>query len=727
MVETKDLPPSVRRAIREAKPTTPVVVRGGKVVSGRTRTISEVLKEKALETPIEEKKVTTAEDIQKSLFERMGLRVRTEKGKVLARGPGRAIEVVGEKVTEIRGPPSAILRPEVVPGVLATARRRIEDATRAIRSDDILATRRRVGISKADKKTREEMFFETRRAIGETALPSIRRVGEEIKGLVRFPISFVRGAGKLTFAPTQTGIPPKIQIGQERIVSIEGKPISDPDIQLFLGGVAFSLAPGIVQKVAAPLIAGERITRAIKEPEPGAIGESLFLSFGATQILPIRTIARKIKTRRFEAKIKPKPAEITPFLLESAKKPEIILIQDVSIIPQGAQLTLKKFVGEFQKPPTPKTEFFRTPRIIQEKLPRKEVIDLIARKVPPTRRLVTEFGVPVRPRPTEQLKFRFPEKERLTIVERLAQVEKQIPKGEPRGLALKRFFASKRGQLLLERPQFKIPDLLKEAKRFIETPDILRPSSTRLPLFFPFSIADTRTRLSIISPSELVPKVDIVSKLLPAQEIISVSAITPITGAISFLGADVVSAQRVEVVSAQELLSAQQQVARQETRLKAKQRLKFKPKVTTKPVVRGRQVKKKKIPVENGRVQGYNVLVKNPLLKVGKKRISRGFSKANVKPLPKAAATNLGAKIVDKFSNRSFTIKRSGNLVKKARRQVLNTRLLSKFRTSKKDSRIFVEKSMFAIDSFQEKKSIPFRAQKLRKLGLIKSKPRKRK
>lgn len=104
-------------------------------------------------------------------------------------------------------------------------------------------------------------------------------------------------------------------------------------------------------------------------------------------------------------------------------------------------------------------------------------------------------------------------------------------------------------------------------------------------------------------------------------------------------------------------------------------------------------------------VQGYVALVKKPL--------GKSYIQANKKPLTKAQATNLGARVVDKYVNRSFMIRKIG----KARpsRQSLNRGLLGRFRKAKKNGNIFVEKSKHAISSREEKLGIPYKAKMLRR------------
>ena len=129
------------------------------------------------------------------------------------------------------------------------------------------------------------------------------------------------------------------------------------------------------------------------------------------------------------------------------------------------------------------------------------------------------------------------------------------------------------------------------------------------------------------------------------------------------------------------------------------------------------------------KAQGYDVFVKRKQLKIRKGKFkSRGFLKANKKPITKNVALNRGGKLVDKFTNRTFEIKKvKGKPVPSTER--LDRKLAAKFRPSKTKGKkgLRVEKSKFAIDSIEEKKGIPLRAAELRRLGLLETKKRRKK
>ncbi|GAI95116.1 unnamed protein product, partial [marine sediment metagenome] len=100
---------------------------------------------------------------------------------------------------------------------------------------------------------------------------------------------------------------------------------------------------------------------------------------------------------------------------------------------------------------------------------------------------------------------------------------------------------------------------------------------------------------------------------------------------------------------------------------------------------------------------------------------SRGYRKANVKPLSKKAATGLGMDITDTYTNRSFKLKKRGlkQIQRRADLLAKYQALKHRFRSSKKTPHIFVEKSKFAISSYEEKMGIPFESMRLRKAGLL--------
>ena len=95
------------------------------------------------------------------------------------------------------------------------------------------------------------------------------------------------------------------------------------------------------------------------------------------------------------------------------------------------------------------------------------------------------------------------------------------------------------------------------------------------------------------------------------------------------------------------------------------------------------------------RVQGYNSFIKK----------KKGFTKASREPMTKAEAFNLGARITDRYTNRSFTVRKAKQKVE-ATGVGINLNLSRKFR---RKGNVFIEKNAFAIDSMEEKLGISYK------------------
>ncbi len=129
--------------------------------------------------------------------------------------------------------------------------------------------------------------------------------------------------------------------------------------------------------------------------------------------------------------------------------------------------------------------------------------------------------------------------------------------------------------------------------------------------------------------------------------------------------------------------------------------------------------------VDVQRQPAYDLLLKKKLKLVKGRRVSQGFNKV-ASGLTKSSAVGLGNLLVDTFTNRSYTIVKKGTTNKQNQRLASFDESLShKIRVSKRNKNIFVEKIAFAIDSRQEKEGIPYKAHRLRRLGLLKTKKRK--
>jgi hypothetical protein len=73
---------------------------------------------------------------------------------------------------------------------------------------------------------------------------------------------------------------------------------------------------------------------------------------------------------------------------------------------------------------------------------------------------------------------------------------------------------------------------------------------------------------------------------------------------------------------------------------------------------------------------------------------------------------------LDKYANRSGYLKKiSGKPTEPKAYRKSYENLKSKFRPQKKNSNIFVEKTKFAIDSYEEKFNIPYKAARLKRSG----------
>lgn len=130
---------------------------------------------------------------------------------------------------------------------------------------------------------------------------------------------------------------------------------------------------------------------------------------------------------------------------------------------------------------------------------------------------------------------------------------------------------------------------------------------------------------------------------------------------------------------------------------------------------------KKKKPTQlmtSSKRQAYEVLIKIKQAKQGKGQFkSKGFRKANQVPLSREAALGLGMSLVDKYTNRSFTIRKtSGNPVQRQQLVQKFRSLQHKFRTAKRNRNILIERSLHAIDSPEEKRGIPYEAQRQRSI-----------
>lgn len=118
---------------------------------------------------------------------------------------------------------------------------------------------------------------------------------------------------------------------------------------------------------------------------------------------------------------------------------------------------------------------------------------------------------------------------------------------------------------------------------------------------------------------------------------------------------------------------------------------------------------------------GYDVYIKRTQAKQGKDKYkSRGYAKANTDPLTRSGAFLLGAELVDKYANRSFTLRKADKPATGSNPQPNQVKYyLGKMRTKKGNKNIYVEKTNYAIDSIEEKQKIPYESMRLRHEGVI--------
>ncbi len=152
-----------------------------------------------------------------------------------------------------------------------------------------------------------------------------------------------------------------------------------------------------------------------------------------------------------------------------------------------------------------------------------------------------------------------------------------------------------------------------------------------------------------------------------------------------------------------------QQRFRQESRQRFKERLRIKPKKRFPKPFPLLGLKKKKIPVFPSKVKereaGYDVFVK-----------SKGKNlKANINPITKAKAFDLGASIVDKTTSRTLIVKKANRIAKKPLVRIPRNYFLANFKKFRGKivkgqqqpiKNKAIERSLHAIDTLTEKKQL---------------------
>jgi len=169
-----------------------------------------------------------------------------------------------------------------------------------------------------------------------------------------------------------------------------------------------------------------------------------------------------------------------------------------------------------------------------------------------------------------------------------------------------------------------------------------------------------------------------------------------------------------EQLPIQKELPIQEQLMKQEllTRLRQRQKARVKENIIkTPPPIRPPKTSvttKRKKRLATDQEESYKVLIKKKLKKVKGKYKSQGYSEAK-RGLSKKSAEGFAMSILDKFANRSAKIVKD-RPVKKLNRKYENVRnrIGNKFRASKTNKNVIVEKTAFAIDSPTEKRQITY-------------------
>ena len=157
-------------------------------------------------------------------------------------------------------------------------------------------------------------------------------------------------------------------------------------------------------------------------------------------------------------------------------------------------------------------------------------------------------------------------------------------------------------------------------------------------------------------------------------------------------------------------------LAKQKQRAKLKRKARLKRKAITKPIRKKKGKRRvKKIKKRKKEKKGFDVFVKEK----GK------FKKVNKFPRTRTDAKAIGMFATDNTPSATFKLKKAKRKpIRKTKNKRTVQRLRRKFRKKKKNK--FIEKRKHRIDTKGEKRGIPLKALRLRKLGLIESKKRKR-
>jgi len=251
---------------------------GGKI-TGRITAPESAIIQASLARGVEESRAkatrertpTRSSEFQERLLKKQGFTVTEDKGKIIAKREGEALQIVGGIIGgRIKAPPSAILSPAIAANLKRKPQFTIKDTVVMSGAETSFSRRvkdeRRTGadIGKADGttvasgsvppvevETRSKGFFE-------------RPFGEGLAGIPQFFASAATGFVKPFFAPAvDTGIDPVIEVGQSKIFGRKGggSLVQDPDIQSAAFITALRFAPKIVQTAFFAGFVGEEVQK----------------------------------------------------------------------------------------------------------------------------------------------------------------------------------------------------------------------------------------------------------------------------------------------------------------------------------------------------------------------------------------------------------------------------------------------------------------------------------
>ncbi len=328
------------------------------------------------------------------------------------------------------------------------------------------------------------------------------------------------------------------------------------------------------------------------------------------------------------------------------------------------------------------------------------------RVIPKTRPLITETGRIIRPRETTQLRFRFAERE-VTVTERIARIEAEIPKTDIRRITLVRFLKGKKGGILLETKFIEkgILELEKFGEQIAEfsTEFVTIPPTVEI---FPTSLLPIgtllgrkqeeriKTRFDIRFIPDIIQEQAVKAKQIEKQAIKSRQEIIQETKPIIFeqfiptlreeakLKKDIIIIPVIEPITEQ--VPIQRITPRVEKKVVKEEEEGIVPKL---PILEFEEIPAKKI-------RGFDSFVK----------VKGEFKKLNRVPLLGNTALNLALRVADQTPSVTAKVRPSG-FTRQKFDESIDQSLLAKFE-KRKDIEdkgfVHVEKNKFRIDSIGE-------------------------